>query len=225
MKAIGRLSVAGIMAMLTSCFLEGIKLCPKDENRGRLKLTNPTFSPYQGNEVLKFTNQSGHLLTLTNFEYDVLSTHQRLIMSTPCYKSDFVKQQIYYEIPRLYVSYRQNKSDHLSTIMYSFGIQDLRLDHSSNDTLLAEDLTIINNFTKPSTTLRILVSDRGNQARFDPIKSQYPRLINYRMISDTVLGGHSYKQVYCSKELPSLFFTRQEGIVAFKDDKEWWYLR
>lgn len=190
---------------------------------GRLKLTNPTFSPYRGNETLTFANKSGNQLTLTNFEYALMSTEQRLVVSTPCYKSDWNKQQIYYDSPRMYASYRQSKSDYGNTIYYSFGIQDLRVNQTGSDTLLAEDLTISNNFIRPNSMLRVLVSDRGNLARFDPVKSQYPRLINFRIIPDTLLGSQSYKQVYCSRQSPTLFFTQKEGIVAFKDEQEWWY--
>jgi hypothetical protein len=212
----------GLLSSLMGCFL-GIESCPEDQKIGQLRLTNPTFSPYRGNEVLTFSNQSGNQLRLTNFEYATLSTEQRLVVSTPCYKSDWNKQVIYYDSPRIFVSYRQSKSDYLNTIDYSFGIQDLRVDQSTSDTLLAEDLTIYNNFNRPSSGLRVLVSDRGNRARFDSIRGQYPQLIQYRLIADTVLNGRPYKRIYCLKVSPTLFFTKSEGIIAFKDQQDWWY--
>ncbi len=214
--------VVGLVIGLDGCFL-GFDPCPGDQKLGDLQLTNPDFSPYRGNETLNFVTKAGEQMSLTNFESALLSTRQQLIISTPCYKSDFVKQRIYYDVPRLSVSYRKNKNDYLNTLHYSFGIQDLRTDQTSSDTLFAEDLTISNTFNQPSAQFRVLVSDRGNRARFDPVKSQYPRLIQYRIIQDTLLNGRSYKQVYCAKESPTVYFTTREGIVLFKDKQQWWY--
>lgn len=215
-------TVVSFSLCLDGCFLV-LDPCPKDQKLGDLQLTNPNFSPYRGNETLVFTSQTGQKISLTNFEYSTLSTRQRLVVSTPCYKSDWVKQQVYYDTPRIYISYRQNKSDYRNTLDYSFGIQDLRTDQAKSDTILAEDMTVTNNFSRSGSQLRVLASDRGNQARFDPVNGQYPRLIQYRVISDTTLNGKIYEQVYCSKESPTVFFTTKEGIVAFRDQQQWWY--
>ncbi|RYC66576.1 hypothetical protein [Spirosoma sordidisoli] len=207
---------------LDGCFLI-LDPCPKDQKLGDLQLTNPNFSPYRGDETLVFINQTGQKISLTNFEYSTLSTRQRLVVSTPCYKSDWVKQQVYYDVPRVFISYRLSKTNYLTTLDYSFGIQDLRMDQARSDTILAEDMTISNTFVKPGTLLRVLVSDRGNRAKFDTVNGQYPRLIQYRVISDTAFNGNLYKQVYCSKELPTIYFTTKDGIIAFKDQQQWWY--
>lgn len=178
---------------LDGCSLLGIDPCPRDQKLGDLQLTNPNFSPYRGDETLVFANQMGKTISLTNFDYSYLSTHQRLVVSTPCYKSEFIKQQVYYEVPRVFISYRLSKADYRNTISYSFGIQDMRIDYAKNDTILAEDLTIYNTFIRPNSELRILVSDRSNRAQFDPVKGQYPRLTKYRVISDTTINGQLYR--------------------------------
>lgn len=216
--------VVGILLGLDGCFLL-IDPCPKDQKLGDLQLTNPGFSPYKGNETLVFTNQAGEQISLTNFEYNTLSTRQRLVVSTPCRKSDWVKQQIYYDVPRVFISYRPSKTNYLTTLNYSFGIQDLRTDQARSDTVLAEDMTISNTFVRPSTLLRVLVSDRGNRARFDTVNGQYPGLIRYRIIADTTLNGRAYKRVYCADQSPTVYFTTKEGFVAFKDQQQWWYKR
>lgn len=221
-QTIQSIIIVTLSICLDGCFLI-VDPCPRDQKLGDIQLTNPTFSPYRGDETLTFINQTGQKMSLTNFEYSNLSTHQRLVVSTPCYKSDWVNQQVYYDVPRLFVSYRLDKTNYLNTLDYSFGIQDLRIDQTKSDTILAEDMTVTNNFTRYSSQLRVLVSDRGNQRLFDPVKGQYPRLIQYRVISDTLLNDKLYKQVYCAKELPTIYFTNKEGIIAFKDQQQWWY--
>lgn len=215
-------ALIGVSTGLIGCFL-GIESCPKDQSLGLLKLTNPTFSPYQGNETLTFASQSGNQLILSNFEYGTLSNQQRLIISIACSKGEWNRQDIYYDSPYTFIPFRQSKTDYRHTISYSFGIQNLRVNPSVSDTVLAEHLSIYNNFTQRTTELRVLVSDRGNLARFDPVKSQYPSLVNYRIITDTLLGSQSYKDVYCSKGAPTLFYNQQYGILAFKDEQQWWY--
>lgn len=212
-----------LMFCLDGCSLIGIEPCPKDQKLGDLQLDNPNFSPYRGNESLVFENQSGKNISLTNFEYGNLSPHQRLVVSRPCYTSEFINQEIYYDVPRVFFTYSLRKSDYRNTINYSFGIQDMRNDYDKADTILAEVLTIDNSFTRPNSALRILISDRGNRANFDPVKGPYLRLTQYRVINDTTLNGRPYKQVYCANEAPTVYFNTKEGILAFKDEQEWWY--
>lgn len=214
--------------------------CPPDENLGKLNLVSPDFAPYKGNETLTFTNAAGSRLTLSNYEYTGRAQERQLVLSMPCYKSEQLRQQIYYITPQVSVSYRTAKTDLSGSIYYSYGIEDLRVDPDvrSNrpDTVLAEVLTIYNNFTKPNTPLQVLASDRGNRSKFNLTASQYnpyPGFVAYRTISDTVINGRAYKDVLCSTQTlnalqsaasPTLYFTRKEGIIAFKDDRQWWYL-
>jgi len=212
-----------LLLFLDGCSLIGFDSCPKDQKLGDLQLTNPGFSPYQGNETLVFVNQSDQKITLTNFDTAFLTTRRRLVITMPCSINVFIEQEVYYDVPKVFFSYRLSSTDYRNTLNYSFGIQDLRPDPSKPDTILAETFSITNSFTRPGSALRILVSDRGNRANFDKVKGAYPLHTQYRIISDTTLNGQRYQQVYCANESPTVYFTSKEGIVAFKDEQEWWH--
>jgi hypothetical protein len=223
MKRLLAVALALFASQLTGCSLLGIELCPADQDLGTLKLVRPRFSVYRGDETLTFANLANEKRVLGNYSYPVPSGSQKLVLTTPCNKSVFIKQEVYYNVPYTFVLFRENKAQYLtSQIYYSFGIEDMRIDQSTNDTLFAETLTVNNGYRLPNTRLRVLIADRGrNSARFSP--ARLADLLNYRIIADTLLGGQRYKQVYCVKESPTLFFAYPEGIVAFKDEQEWWY--
>lgn len=94
------------------------------------------------------------------------------------------------------------------------------------DTLLAEVLTISNNFTRPSTSLRILTAGRNNIDRIDQTNSFYLKTIDYRVIADTTLNQIMCKNVFISKTELTVLFTQNQGIIAFlKNPDERFYLR
>ncbi len=216
--------------------------CPPDENLGKLTLVSPDFTPYKGNETLTYQNAAGNRVTLTNYEYTGRAQERQLVLSMPCYKSELLKQQIFYQTEHRSASYRTAKNDLSSSIYFSYGVEDMRVDPSvrSNrrDTVLAEVLIIHNNFTQPNTMLQVLASDRGNRSKFDltsKLYNPYPEFVAYRTIRDTIISGRAYKDVFYSTQPslnllqpamgPTIYFTRREGIIAFKDNQQWWYLR
>lgn len=181
--------------------------CPSDIKLGEIRMINPSFFPYKGNEELTFVSSRGKIMKLKN---TAQPQPNRLFIETLCKKA-FSIQWSYYEGVHAYdLVYRSEI--HNFSLQCSF--KTLVSNNSSSSDTLFYDYLGVNN-------LELVVSDRGNK-NDEFIRN---RLIQNRTVADTVINGIRYKNVYCRKSEPSIYYTTTQGIIAFYYDNEWWYLR
>jgi len=202
-----RLVFVGFLLFLWGCG------CPPDVKLGEIRLRKPDFLQFTGAESLTYTNATTNETSIFN-GIDPGYNTSKLIVASLCSKPPISNQVSYYEsIPFATKIYRGKGIDYQLSYFYK------SFDPVQGDTASYIDAL---NIAGARFSLNILVSDRGKPAlRSTPLVKQQDQA---RVIADTIINGMPYQQVYCHKDTsPSVFFTRNRGVVAFLRDGAWWY--
>jgi hypothetical protein len=198
--------------------------CPGDVQVGSVRLLSGSFWPYSGNDELVFENKEGEVVTFVTSGYSTRANP--LTYEVLCQRWPWAPQQSYY-LPD--VGYTQtfksgNYYDQLTGLSVTLNVES-DLAAAPPDTVFFEvcRLRVDSRQTigNGGGTFSFLTSLRGQPpARF----SRYERL-RFRVIPDTMLGNRRYTQVYTQRGVPSLFFTREQGLVAIRTEFTTWTLK
>lgn len=211
-----------LYSLLITLCLSGCERCPPDVKLGEVSVKNTAFIPYRESQLLTFVNTSGNTLILKDTVDKIESTP--LMQESICSNTPLRGSMYYYDclnarslslkpltyIPGLYNNYA-----------ISIRHEVLNRQGPPADTLFYDSFNAYNGLN--GGDVRVITNDRGNRARF-PIN-----IINiyqpYRFIADTVMNGVTYREVHTSVKNPTLYYSSNLGVVAFKDKQEWWYLK
>ncbi|RYF78372.1 MAG: hypothetical protein EOO39_01620 [Cytophagaceae bacterium] len=201
------------LVLISFSLLLGSCGCPPDVKLGEVRLIKPDFLQFSGAESLTYTNATTSETSIFN-GIDPGYNTSKLIVASLCSKPPISNQISYYEsIPFATKIYRGKGVDYQLSYFYK------TFDPVQGDTTSYVDAL---NIAGSRFSLNILVSDRGKPAlKSTPLVKQQDQA---RVIADTIINGKRYQQVYCHKDTPpSVFFTRDRGVVAFLRDGTWWH--
>jgi hypothetical protein len=212
-------------SMLLAAGLGGCEscTCPPSVKLGTTSVRSRSYIPYKPGELISFVNSTGGLLTLKDTLDEVKS--EQMIQASQCAKPPLSSSFYYYEVANVRRASLKPVTPialvGLNTAAFTFQHFVYNEQGPVQDTLFIDALIVDNNAGGGS--LRIATNERGNRPRLSA--NTVNNYIGYRLIADTVLNGAAYQKLYVDPRRPTTYYSVALGIVAFRDNKEWWYLK